>query len=232
MFVAGITENILITNKNLSCLCFVAVYLHFPVQFYVLFVFCCCLPSLPSTILRTFCVLLLFTFTFQYNSTYCLCFVAVYLHFPVQFYVLFVFCCCLPSLPSTILRIVCVLFCLPSLSSTILRTVCVLLLFTFTSQYNSTYCLCFVAVYLHFPVQFYVLFVFCCCLPSLPSTILRTAHTASLPVQALYCSYKQALISRYINSNRPDHDQQHRSHHAPTVKPEAGTAVVELLMMA
>jgi hypothetical protein len=31
--------------------------------------------------------------------------------------------------------------------------------------------------------------------------------------------------------NRPDHEQQHRYHHAPTVKPEAVTAVVELLMM-
>jgi hypothetical protein len=31
--------------------------------------------------------------------------------------------------------------------------------------------------------------------------------------------------------NRPDHDQQHCYHHAPTVKPEAATAVVELLMM-
>jgi hypothetical protein len=29
----------------------------------------------------------------------------------------------------------------------------------------------------------------------------------------------------------PDHDQQHYYHHAPTVKPEADTAVVELLMM-
>jgi hypothetical protein len=29
----------------------------------------------------------------------------------------------------------------------------------------------------------------------------------------------------------PDHDQQHCYHHAPTVKPEADTAVVELLMM-
>jgi len=28
-----------------------------------------------------------------------------------------------------------------------------------------------------------------------------------------------------------DHDQQHRYHHAPTVKPEAATAVVELVMM-
>jgi len=31
--------------------------------------------------------------------------------------------------------------------------------------------------------------------------------------------------------NRPDHDQQHCYHNAPTVKPEAATAVVELLMM-
>jgi hypothetical protein len=29
----------------------------------------------------------------------------------------------------------------------------------------------------------------------------------------------------------PDHDQQHCYHHAPTVKPEAATAVVEFLMM-
>jgi hypothetical protein len=31
--------------------------------------------------------------------------------------------------------------------------------------------------------------------------------------------------------DRPDYDQQHYYHHAPTVKPEAATAVVELLMM-
>jgi hypothetical protein len=30
---------------------------------------------------------------------------------------------------------------------------------------------------------------------------------------------------------RPDHDQQHYYHHAPKVKPEAATAVVEFLMM-
>jgi hypothetical protein len=30
----------------------------------------------------------------------------------------------------------------------------------------------------------------------------------------------------------PDRDQQHCYHHAPTVKPEAATAVVELLMMS
>ena len=32
-------------------------------------------------------------------------------------------------------------------------------------------------------------------------------------------------------AGRPDHDQQHCYHHAPTVKTEAATAVVELLMM-
>jgi hypothetical protein len=35
----------------------------------------------------------------------------------------------------------------------------------------------------------------------------------------------------WISHNRPDHDQQHCYHHAPTVKPDAATAVVELLMM-
>jgi hypothetical protein len=32
-------------------------------------------------------------------------------------------------------------------------------------------------------------------------------------------------------AGRPDNDQQHCYHHAQTVKPEATTAVVELLMM-
>ena len=32
-------------------------------------------------------------------------------------------------------------------------------------------------------------------------------------------------------ASRPDHNHQHCYHHAPTVKPEAATAVVELLMM-
>jgi hypothetical protein len=31
--------------------------------------------------------------------------------------------------------------------------------------------------------------------------------------------------------NRPDHDQRHCYRHAPRVKPEAATAVVEILMM-
>ena len=34
-----------------------------------------------------------------------------------------------------------------------------------------------------------------------------------------------------VRAGRPNHDQQHSHHHAPKVKPEATTAVVELLMM-
>jgi len=34
-----------------------------------------------------------------------------------------------------------------------------------------------------------------------------------------------------VGPDRPDHDQQHCYHHASTVKPEAATPVVELLMM-
>ena len=34
-----------------------------------------------------------------------------------------------------------------------------------------------------------------------------------------------------VGRGRTDHDQQHCYHHVPTVKPEAATAVVELLMI-
>jgi len=37
--------------------------------------------------------------------------------------------------------------------------------------------------------------------------------------------------SSAVGRGRPDHDQQHCYHQAPTVKPEAANAVVELLMM-
>jgi hypothetical protein len=33
-------------------------------------------------------------------------------------------------------------------------------------------------------------------------------------------------------TGRPDHDQQHCYHHAPKVKPEAATTVVELRMIS
>jgi hypothetical protein len=39
-----------------------------------------------------------------------------------------------------------------------------------------------------------------------------------------------AVLLVVVGTARPDHDQQHCYHHAPTVKPEAATAV-ELLMM-
>ena len=34
-----------------------------------------------------------------------------------------------------------------------------------------------------------------------------------------------------VAAGRPEHDQQHCYHHAPKVKPEAATAVVEFLIM-
>ena len=40
-----------------------------------------------------------------------------------------------------------------------------------------------------------------------------------------------AVLLVMVGPVRPDHDQQHCYHHALTVKPEAATAVVELLMM-
>jgi len=39
-----------------------------------------------------------------------------------------------------------------------------------------------------------------------------------------------AVLLVVVGQGRPDHDQQHCYHHAPKVKPEAATAVVELLM--
>jgi hypothetical protein len=39
------------------------------------------------------------------------------------------------------------------------------------------------------------------------------------------------IIRSSTTAIRPDHEQQHCYHHAPTVKPEAAIAVVELLMM-
>jgi hypothetical protein len=38
-------------------------------------------------------------------------------------------------------------------------------------------------------------------------------------------------LTTAVAASGADHDQQHCYHHAPTVKPEAATAVVELLMM-
>jgi hypothetical protein len=41
----------------------------------------------------------------------------------------------------------------------------------------------------------------------------------------------EAVLLDVVRPVRPDHVQQHCYHHAPTVKPKAATAVVELLMM-
>ena len=61
--------------------------------------------------------------------------------------------------------------------------------------------------------------------PSIRSS--TTAVAASgFTVRVWWCS----AVGRG-RSGRPDHDQQHCYHHALTVKPEAATAVVELLMM-
>ena len=40
-----------------------------------------------------------------------------------------------------------------------------------------------------------------------------------------------AVLLVMVGPGRTDHDQQHCCYHAPTVKPEVATAVVEHLMM-
>jgi len=50
------------------------------------------------------------------------------------------------------------------------------------------------------------------------------------------CFYRWTVVVAVLMvvvgpAGRPDHDQQHRYHHAPAVKPVAAIAVVELLMM-
>ena len=52
-----------------------------------------------------------------------------------------------------------------------------------------------------------------------------------LPIQNLQVRASSHNSNKSTKHNRPDHDQQYCYHHAPTVKPEAATAVVELLMM-
>jgi hypothetical protein len=48
-----------------------------------------------------------------------------------------------------------------------------------------------------------------------------------------YSETHEGKVSQYLSQvfGRPVHDQQYCYHHAPKVKPEAATAVVELLMM-
>jgi len=45
------------------------------------------------------------------------------------------------------------------------------------------------------------------------------------------CSCDSCAVGRGQAVKRPDHDQQHCYHHTPKIKPEAATAVVELMMM-
>jgi hypothetical protein len=40
-----------------------------------------------------------------------------------------------------------------------------------------------------------------------------------------------AVLLVVVGPDQTDHDQQHCYYHAPTIKPKAATAVVELLMM-
>jgi hypothetical protein len=47
----------------------------------------------------------------------------------------------------------------------------------------------------------------------------------------LECGGSSAVGCSRAGYNQPDYDQQHCYHHAPTVKPQAAIAVVELLIM-
>jgi hypothetical protein len=65
-------------------------------------------------------------------------------------------------------------------------------------------------------------------------------RASSCPSSGAYQMQQRLLIYRrnvvavllvMVWPGRPDHDQQHCYHHAPTVKPEAVTAATVLLMM-
>jgi len=58
--------------------------------------------------------------------------------------------------------------------------------------------------------------------------IIRSSTTA---VAASGLPLERGSNSAVVRAGRPDNDQQHCYHHVPTVKPEAATAVIELLMM-
>jgi len=60
--------------------------------------------------------------------------------------------------------------------------------------------------------------------------IIRSSMTALAASGFTFVSWWQSCCVRG-RAGRPDHDQQHCYHHTPNVKPEADTAVVELLMM-
>ena len=59
----------------------------------------------------------------------------------------------------------------------------------------------------------------------------RASSRTSSGAQQLQWQPLVLPLERGGSVGRANHDQQHCYHHAPTVKPEAATAVVELLMM-
>jgi len=59
--------------------------------------------------------------------------------------------------------------------------------------------------------------------------IIRSSTTA-VAASGLPSELGDSSAVGHGQAGRPDHDQQHCYHHAPTVKPEAATAVVDLLM--
>jgi hypothetical protein len=76
--------------------------------------------------------------------------------------------------------------------------------------------------------------------PVVPSPIIRTQTTVSTASDIFHtviaiCRYRGRVgtglsVLWVAYAGRTDHDQQNCYHHAQTVKPEAATAVVELLM--
>ena len=59
---------------------------------------------------------------------------------------------------------------------------------------------------------------------------IRSLSTTAVAASGLPSELGDSSAVGHGQAGRPDHDQQHCYHHAPTVKPEAATAV-ELLMM-
>ena len=61
--------------------------------------------------------------------------------------------------------------------------------------------------------------------------MVHNSRTLALPKLICFLLALERGGSSAVGRGRPDHNQQHCYHHAPTVKPEAATAVVELLTM-
>jgi hypothetical protein len=65
---------------------------------------------------------------------------------------------------------------------------------------------------------------------SVLTPIIRSPTTA-VAASGLLLERGGISVVGHGRAGQPDHNQQHCYHHAPKVKPEAATAVVELLMM-